>query len=327
MTDVPFKTNLTDPDWNLILNRIQDQKCTPILGSAVYQTALDFRLSLAQRWLDRYHKAWQAAVGDQADAAPPSEDSLELARVAQYLTVQEGDMQALKDEFLKLLPKEVPAPNFDDPDEPYHILAELPIPIYLTTNYDDFMSQALRKNRLRDPKTVICRWNDDVAKTLDLMTDSKFDFNKTFQPSVPNPMVFHCHGHTEVPESLVLTEDDHLSFLVTVSRDLDNIHDMASRDRAVLPAPIQQALIGGSLLFIGFRLTDWSFRVVFQGMLRSLLAPSRRSKRGLAVQLPIQDRYTQRYLQTYYDRMNMRVFWGTATEFMIELRNRWRALT
>ena len=74
-------------------------------------------------------------------------------------------------------------------------------------------------------------------------------------PTQANPVVFHLHGHYDVPESLVLTEDDYLDFLVAVSRD-----------DGLLPHQIQKALAGASLLFLGYRLADWNFRVIHRGL-------------------------------------------------------------
>ncbi len=37
-----------------------------------------------------------------------------------------------------------PAPDFKDPCEPHSLLADLPCEMYVTTNYDSFMSDALR---------------------------------------------------------------------------------------------------------------------------------------------------------------------------------------
>ena len=39
-----------------------------------------------------------------------------------------------------------------------------------------------------------------------------------FVPTPANPLVYHLHGHLEMPQSLVLTEDDYLEFLVRISR-------------------------------------------------------------------------------------------------------------
>ena len=45
------------------------------------------------------------------------------------------------------------------------------------------------------------------------------------QPDIDadNPVVFHLHGHLGLAESLVLTEDDYLDFLVSISRNDDLI--------------------------------------------------------------------------------------------------------
>jgi hypothetical protein len=117
---------------------------------------------------------------------------------------------------------------------------------------------------------------------------------------------------------LVLTEDDYLDFLVNTSRDRD-----------LLPPRIQEALTGASLLFIGYSLADWTFRVLFRG----LVTPTEPSLRRISVtvQLPpvpndapdSTQQQVQKYLDEYFNRIDMRVYWGTAKEFAAELRQRW----
>ena len=53
-------------------------------------------------------------------------------------------------------------PDFGAEDEPHAVLAELPLPIYITTNYDDFMAAALRRAG-KEPRREICRWNSSPA--------------------------------------------------------------------------------------------------------------------------------------------------------------------
>ena len=38
-----------------------------------------------------------------------------------------------------------------------------------------------------------------------------------FKPSPQTPVVYHLHGHRSVIDSLVLTEDDYLDYLVNMS--------------------------------------------------------------------------------------------------------------
>lgn len=180
----------------------------------------------------------------------------------------------------------------------------------MTTNYDDFMFKALM-SRGKDPRRELCRWNGLLKKP-----PSVFDVGTGFRPTSANPVVFHLHGHNEVPESLVLTEDDYLDFLVNISRQQD-----------LLPPRIQEALTGASLLFIGYRLADWDFRVLFRGLVTSKEGSLRRV--SVAVQLPPgaqehEGLVAQSYLTDYFEEIKVRVYWGTAQEFVSELRERWR---
>src|SRR5262249_39038010 len=148
-------------------------------------------------------------------------------------------------------------------------LADLGLPVYLTTNYDDFMAGALA-DRERDPRRDLCRWNDRLGSI-----PSVFRQEPSYKPTPANPLVFHLHRmlrlkDQDIPHSLVLSEDDSLEFLINLAHDADGL----------LPPPVREALTNTSLLFVGYRLADWNFRVMFQ----SLRAISRFS--GLVVMKP-----------------------------------------
>jgi hypothetical protein len=176
------------------------------------------------------------------------------------------------------------------------------------------MTQALR-SRHRNPSRELCRWNSLVRDR-----PSVFDPGSGTEVSVANPVVFHLHGHDEVPESLVLTEDDYLDFLVNVSRDPQ-----------IIPRRIQKALASTSLLFIGYRLADWDFRVLFRGLIGSLERSLGRIR--VAVQLApeppeiggITQEEVQQYLEDYLAQDDVRVYWGKANNFVQELKERWEA--
>ena len=94
---------------------------------------------------------------------------------------------------------------------------------------------------------------------------------------------------------------------------------------------IQKALTGSSLLFVGYSLRDWDFRVLFRGLVSAMESSLRRM--SVSVQLlPVRDDAssadrgrTQSFLDRYFDGMNVRVYWGTAQQFTAELRTRWEA--
>jgi len=48
--------------------------------------------------------------------------------------------------------------KFTAADDPHGVLADLPFPVFVTTNFDDFLLQAL-ESRNKDPKRDWCRWN------------------------------------------------------------------------------------------------------------------------------------------------------------------------
>ena len=142
------------------------------------------------------------------------------------------------------------------------------------------------------------------------------DKDPTYKPTVANPVVFHLHGAVPIADSLVLTEDDYMDFLVNISADPN-----------LIPAPIARALTGSSLLFIGYRITDWNFRVLLRSFDR--LSESSVSRLNVAVMRApsgadeVKEK-TQDYLTKYYENIDVRVYWGTAREFVKELWERWQ---
>jgi SIR2-like protein len=280
---------MTDTEWDLLLARIRAGNCTPFLGAGSCAGVLPLARELAATWSEVHEY--------------PLDDSEDLARVAQYLAVSRDPMDP-KERICEEIEK-CSAPEFADPDEPHDVLAELPLPLYITTNYDDFMVRALKRNR-KDPVQEVCRWNGTVRRLPMLLTPE-------LTPTPANPLVFHLHGHCGIKESIVLTEEDYLDFLVAAIEDQD----------ALLPHQIQWALSATSLLFVGYRLNDWDFRVLHRGLVRSTAASQRRI--SVTVQLA-REQSAQRYLEDYFQkRMSIAVYWGDAREFAQELRQRWRA--
>ena len=119
------------------------------------------------------------------------------------------------------------------------------------------MVQALR-DRGREPVQEICKWNDSLPVREDpapLGDDDKYE------PTPEKPVVFHLHGRLGIPESMVLTEDDYLEFLVTLAERSE-----PDQYLALLPHQVARALSSTSLIFIGYGLKDWDFRVIHRGL-------------------------------------------------------------
>ena len=48
---------------------------------------------------------------------------------------------------------------------------------------------------------------------------SVFEEDPEYKPDKDNPLVYHLFGRLDIPESLVLTEDDYFDFLVGVTKE------------------------------------------------------------------------------------------------------------
>lgn len=294
-------TGLSEQDWATLLDRIADGKCTPFLGAGVNGGLLPLGSTVANAWAKEF--------------VYPFKNTDALDQVAEFIAIQSGDPMMPKEKFLKLLRARLSCLADDQleetllgPTRPLGVLARLPLPVYITTNYDDLLTRALIAQK-KHPRREPCRWNRYVKKHR-----STFDQAGGFVPDADNPVVFHLHGQHDIAESLVLTEDDYLDFLVTISRG-------ARPRQSVLPARIEEALTGASLLFIGYRLTDINFRVMFRALVCSLEDSLRRI--NVSVQLAPEGPGQERYLQKYFESFHVRVLWETADEFARQLADRW----
>ena len=287
---------IDEKDWDRLLGRIKEGKCTPFLGAGAAYGFLPLGADIAKDWAVQYKY-------------PFKDSNTDLARVAQFLAVDQDGMFP-KESIIKRF-KDVKEPNYTEPDEPHGLLADFGLPVYITTNYDNFMVQALRNKKYK-PVQESCRWNSLLKKKTSVFDD------RNFKPSRENPIVYHLHGFLEEPESLVLTEDDYLDFLVNVSKDAD-----------IIPSAIQESLAKTSLLFIGYKLADVNFRVLLRGIIGYLEKSLTRSH--ISVQLmPGGDSVSQdekekaqAYLDDYFSKIDIKVYWGTSRDFTKELRNRW----
>ncbi len=288
---------LDDKDWDSLLYRIRAGKCTPFIGPEVIQNIVTPDSEIARIWAEEH--------------AYPLDDFQNLPRVAQFLAI-ERDPAFPAEEVARYLEKIESPPNFKDPNEPHNFLASLPLALYITTNYDNFMTQALKK-RSPNAKQELCRWNEDVEDI-----PSIFDAASGLSVSRDNPVVYHLFGHIGVHESMVLTEDDYLDFLINISKNQN-----------IIPRQIEKALASTSLLFIGYRLRDLKFKILFRGLVTSQARRFRRT--NVAVQLAppppeaknIAPDGVRRYLKEYLDENDVRVYWGDSFEFIKELRQRW----
>jgi len=250
-----------------------------------------------------------------------------LLELARRKNQQAGADQQASAEFLDALEKEVENGdlatfevakrlnlfNFEqEPDDPLRILAGLPIPVYLTTSYHDFMEAALVASG-RKPRSEICYWREDLEFDIPSVLDDDSDYS----PSEEEPLVFHLLGREVLPASMVLSEDDFFDFLVRVSQDSE-----------LLPPRINQALADSVLLLLGFRPEGWDFRVLLRGIIKT--KPVGRRPKSISIQLPpsVEDDKKRlpnlrSYLEEFFKGNKFDIYWGDVASFAKELRDHW----
>jgi SIR2-like domain len=304
---------LEDNDWLNLLRLIKKGKCTPFIGAGACADVLPIGKEIANKWAKTYNY--------------PLKDSDDLARVAQFVAIEQYDMfpkEEIIDQFEGAHP-----PNFSELDEPHSALAILPLHVYITTNYDDFMVQALKKQN-KEAVRDFCAWNkylEDLKKfdpnlpsSSSPSSASSFVNYMRYSPNSGQPLVYHLHGYTDVAQSMVVTESDYLDFLIY----------MVKNWQGLLPAVVRTALSGAALLFVGYSLADWNFRVLLRGIISSHEANL--TYPAMAVQLPpdnlndVNLDKAIRYLDKYFGnipKIKVKIYWGTTKEFSKELRQRW----
>jgi hypothetical protein len=310
--------------WDALLNNIAQGRCTPIFGSGLVEPLLGTSREIAWRWSEAHH--YPMALHHRED----------LPQVAQYLAVNQDPSfprdelrRYLRRELLRRYADELPEPartaSLDDllalvaarrwqsdPAEPHRVLASLPCPIYVTTCPDSLMVHALAAAG-KDPQVGVFSWQGDEEPP-----ESIFVREPQYRPDVRRPLVYQLFGQLKQSDSIVLTEDDYFDYLIGATSNKEGI-----------PSLVRRALADTALLFVGFRMEDWNFRVLFRSIMSQQGGGRRRRYAHVAVQIDpeagrIQEpELARRYLERYFQGADISIYWGSADDFMKELHRRW----
>ena len=304
------------PAWDRLIQRIVERKCTPILGSELLGrfSNVEFSRFLSTKYQNPF------AVHDRE----------ELPRMAQYVRINEGlsspidelslflreriredGVTAAEDEsMVNLVSKWGEAFHRSHALDPHDVLARLPCPVYVSANPDNLLADALLRYN-REPVVKLCPW----AGPYDILADNVGSISAT----VEHPLVYHLFGRLSEPSTVTITEDDFLDHLIWVSVNNQKI-----------PSVVKTRLCDSALLFLGFRLQDWEFRILMRCIAK--LPGSQRLAGHLHVAVQIdpsepqhEDRLSVRHqLEQYFGKSDIKlsIYWGTVHEFVAELDRR-----
>jgi hypothetical protein len=289
--------------WTLLIGDLNRGDCIPFLGAGASAERLPLGGQLAMKWAER--------------TGYPLPDPGNLARVMQYaVTMHYRDATRAKRVFLAEEIAGATPPDRTDLYPVHSTLARYPLPLYVTTNYDDFMFLALQQAR-KDPTWDLCPW---YAVSPDDWTGSPFG-EPAFYPSTERPLVFHLHGHHTEPRSIVLIEDDYLDFLVRLAQSSRHasLAEQGGNSVTLLPYPVRTALRTKPLLFVGYGLRDWTFHVLFQTLLFGLARTQLREHVSIQLDPHAHSAEERRYVESYFQAKHIRILWETPQSFSAKL--------
>ncbi len=194
-------------------------------------------------------------------------------------------------------------PRFGDPrEDPFLVLAQLPLPIFITTGYHGMVEAALTRVG-KSPRSQTCLWSPHLRNLPSVWEDN-------YQPSVAEPLVFYLLGQDRYPDSLVLTQDNYMEFLVNVSREM-------GRQTDLIPPCLRHALTDASLILLDYDLDAWEFRILYW----SLLQQRGRKHTSVSVLKPEPDDPEKDYKSNYLRSSAFEVYWGDLNGFTHDFGN------
>jgi hypothetical protein len=277
----------------------------------------------------------------------PMPDDHNLARVAQYYQVNEKDSLLAKTKYLRFLnsyllnmSKEVEyedivrqlkmrtqertfadiVSQLDYPrfpagvDDPLRLLAKMPLPIYVTTSYHSFLERALEAEN-KKPRAQVCFWSGGRSRV-----KPEHWPDPDFEPTPLSPAVYHLYGLENYPQTLVLSEDDFMNFLISVAEDTNT-------QNPIVPLKLREVLADSRLVLLGYHMLDWEFRALFRFILK--FRKNELSPRSTVIQLKprpkkIEDEKSAlAYFFQYFDKKEFDIEWASAEEYIQRLWDEW----
>ena len=295
----------------------QQRQCTPILGWGMSDSLVGPRQLVARSWAETFEFPM---------AAHQREDLPQVANFVAAMTTAATLRESLADFWsmriratypnLAAVDDQTPLPDLIRSAwrehrraleaDPYDVLADLPCRIYVTAQPNGLLVDALRAHD-KDPVVELCRWRPDVHT----WPASAFEQESGYIPTPERPMVFHVFGSLDFPDSIVITEDEHLEFLASLAKNPD-----------LVPPVVQDALADSALLLLGFRLEEWDIRVLLRGLVSQPGASRLQNYTHVAAQVNLGSQVmapdrARGYLRRYFGRRqpSIDIYWGTVEEF------------
>lgn len=271
--------------WPALFLNLKNRRLVPFLGAGA---------SLVHNGSVGLPTGAELASALARECAYTGNDIHDLPRVAQYFALAMGETNLRDSIESKLSLSNV------KPGEIHKIIAGWPVEVVLTTNFDSLMERAFAMFG-KDPFAYCYerRGNQQQIKTT---------------PSINRPLVYKLHGSLDKKDTMVVTEDDTIDFLVSMIKGDPKI-----------PDTIGSLFTKSSILFIGYGLKDWNIRVLLR-----YFRETQADIRSFAIQrfkpYGSEDQAAQEWesMVLYWEHKKISVYNCDALEFLREFDRRYR---
>jgi len=220
-----------------IADAVSQQHCILFLGAGVHAPPPDqsrFEYPAEQRPPIGAALSRKLAADCNLSGRFPSEDPSNLQRVALFYEIARSRRQLADAVIDSVQTGKRPSPMLD-------VLAQLDFPLVITTNYDQLFESALIGAGKRPRVSV---YTPNLEATVDYR-----------DPRPESPIVFKIHGDIQRPETMVITDEDYIQFVLRMSN---------KEQYDPVPLTLKYYLMGWTTLFVGYSLLDYNLRLLFK---------------------------------------------------------------
>jgi len=234
-----------EKDLSYIKKRIAAHECILFLGSAIHVPP--------PPELTQYNYPPEKAppVGSQLSkilaeqCQYPNADWWNLQRVSQYYETETRSRFRLVEEITNAVHVN------REPSPILRMLADFEFPIVITTNYDHLYEKALetkaKAENIETPYQVGV-YNPNLTNKTETVDCPR-------NPDPKQPYLLKIHGDVDTPESIVLTDEDYIQFVLRMS-DKPPYHPFGNN--------VLAHLMKWPTLFVGYSLMDYNLRLLFK---------------------------------------------------------------